>query len=74
MTRVIKCLDTGRAAVVDPGGEVDRIMDAVREMEATVEKVILTHAHVDHCAASDVLRRRLGVPIEGPHEDDRRQH
>jgi hydroxyacylglutathione hydrolase len=39
-------------------------------MQATVEKIILTHAHVDHCAASDVLRQQLGVPIEGPHPDD----
>ena len=39
-------------------------------MQATVEKIILTHAHVDHCAASDVLRKQLGVPIEGPHPDD----
>lgn len=67
---VIKCLDTDRAAIVDPGGEVDRILDVVQEMDAKVEKVILTHAHVDHCAVSDVLRQQLEVPIEGPHEDD----
>lgn len=67
---VIKCLDTGRAAIVDPGGEVDRILDVVQEMDAKVEKVILTHAHVDHCAVADVLRQQLEVPIEGPHEDD----
>lgn len=67
---VIKCLDTDRAAIVDPGGEVDRILDVVQEMDAKVEKVILTHAHVDHCAVADVLRQQLEVPIEGPHEDD----
>lgn len=67
---VIKCLTTGRAAVVDPGGDVERIMGAVEQMEATVEKVILTHAHMDHCAAADVLRQQLEVPIEGPHEGD----
>ena len=39
-------------------------------MDATVEKVILTHAHLDHCAASDVLRQQLEVPIEGPHRGD----
>ena len=42
----------------------------VEQMKATVEKVILTHAHLDHCAASDVLRQQLGVPIEGPHKED----
>jgi len=67
---IIKCEATGRAAIVDPGGDVERILAAVDQMQATVEKVILTHAHLDHCAASDVLRQRLGVPIEGPHRED----
>jgi hydroxyacylglutathione hydrolase len=67
---VIKCMATGKAAIVDPGGDVERIMGAVEQMGASVEKVILTHAHLDHCAASDVLRQQLDVPIEGPHKGD----
>jgi hydroxyacylglutathione hydrolase len=67
---VIKCEETGKAAIVDPGGDVDRILAAVEQMGATVEKIILTHAHMDHCAASDVLRQQLEIPIEGPHKDD----
>lgn len=67
---IIKCMASGQAAIVDPGGDVERILAAVEKMQATVEKIILTHAHVDHCAASDVLRQQLGVPIEGPHPDD----
>jgi hydroxyacylglutathione hydrolase len=67
---VIRCQSTGRAAIVDPGGDIERILGVVDEMDASVEKVILTHGHLDHCAASDVLRRQLGVPIEGPHRDD----
>ena len=67
---VIKCEATGRAAIVDPGGDVERILQAVDQMDATVEKIILTHAHMDHCAASDVLRQQLDIPIEGPHKDD----
>jgi hydroxyacylglutathione hydrolase len=67
---IIKCEATGKAAVVDPGGDIDRIMDAVKQMDATIEKVILTHGHMDHCAASDVLRQQLQVPIEGPHKED----
>jgi glyoxylase-like metal-dependent hydrolase (beta-lactamase superfamily II) len=67
---VIKCESSGKAAVVDPGGDVERILGAVEKMGATVEKVILTHAHMDHCAASDVLRQQLDIPIEGPHQDD----
>ena len=67
---VIKCERSGKAAIVDPGGEVDRILAAADKMEAVVEKVILTHAHADHCAGADVLRRKLAVPIEGPHRGD----
>ena len=67
---VIKCETSGRAAIVDPGGDVDRILAAVQQLDATVEKIILTHAHMDHCAAAGVLRQQLEVPIEGPHRDD----
>ena len=67
---IIKCESTGKAAIVDPGGDVERIMAAVEKMEATVEKVILTHGHMDHCAASDILRQQLGIPIEGPQKAD----
>ena len=67
---IIKCESTGKAAIVDPGGDVERIMAAVDKMDATVEKVILTHGHMDHCAASDVLRQQLSIPIEGPQKAD----
>lgn len=67
---VIKCEATGRGAIVDPGGDIENILGAVDKMGATVEKIILTHAHMDHCAASDVLRQQLKVPIEGPHRED----
>jgi glyoxylase-like metal-dependent hydrolase (beta-lactamase superfamily II) len=68
---VVKCEQSGKAAIVDPGGDVERILQAVKAMDAEVEKILLTHGHMDHCAASDVLRQQLNVPIEGPHEGDR---
>ena len=67
---IIKCQATGKGAIVDPGGDAERILEAANKMEVEVEKVILTHAHLDHCAASDILRKQLEVPIEGPHEGD----
>lgn len=67
---IIKCASSGKAAIVDPGGDVERILETVDKMQASVEKIILTHAHLDHCAASDLLRKQLGVPIEGPHRGD----
>jgi len=68
---VIKCESTGKAAIVDPGGDTERILATVEKMAATVEKILLTHGHMDHCAASDVLRKQLKVPSEGPEEGDR---
>ena len=67
---IIKCETTGRGAIVDPGGDVERILAAAKKMDAQLAKIILTHAHLDHCAASDVLRRQLEIPIEGPHRED----
>jgi len=62
---------TGRAAVADPGGDLDRIDAALRDCGATLEKVLLTHGHIDHCGQAAEYARRHGVPIEGPHPDDR---
>lgn len=67
---IIKCLATGRGAVVDPGGDVEQILEAARKMDVVIEKILLTHGHMDHCAAADVLRQRLGVQIEGPEKAD----
>src|SRR5215208_6288316 len=60
-----------RGAVVDPGGDVDRIVAAVETTGLTVEKILLTHGHIDHAGGATELKERLRVPIEGPHEADR---
>jgi len=67
---IIKCVDTGKGALVDPGGDVERVLEAAEKMGAAIEKILLTHGHMDHCAAADVLRQRLAVPIEGPEKED----
>ena len=61
---IIQCQATGLAAIVDPGGDIERIEAAITKMDATVEKILLTHGHLDHCAAADVLRQKLTVPME----------
>ena len=58
-------------AVVDPGGDLDRIESAIRSQGVTVEKILLTHGHIDHAGGAAELKERLGVPVEGPHEADR---
>jgi hydroxyacylglutathione hydrolase len=60
-----------RAAVVDPGGDLPRILAAIEETGVTPEKIVLTHGHIDHAGGAAELKERLGVPIEGPHRDDK---
>jgi len=61
---------SGKAAVVDPGGEPDKIMAAAREMDAEIVKIWLTHGHLDHAGAAEEIKRRTGAPIEGPHREE----
>lgn len=68
---ILVCERTGRAAVVDPGGDLPRLREALASLGATLEKVLLTHGHMDHCGAADSVRREFGVPIEGPHREDK---
>ncbi len=64
------CEETKKAAVFDPGGDLLRIQEAVGKVGVTVEKILLTHGHIDHAGGAAELKERLGVPIEGPHRAD----
>ena len=65
------CPTTNRAAFVDPGGEVDRLFEVLEKRGATLEKVLVTHGHIDHCGGVAEVAGRAGVAVEGPHPDDR---
>ncbi|HXI88294.1 MAG TPA: MBL fold metallo-hydrolase [Parvularculaceae bacterium] len=60
----------GKAAVVDPGGEPDKIMAATKNMNAEIVKIWLTHGHLDHAGAAEEIKRRTGAPIEGPQKEE----
>ena len=64
------CTRTMRGAFVDPGGDLDRLKAAAKQAGVTIEKILITHGHIDHCGQAGILAAELGVPIEGPHEDD----
>ncbi|MBK5964970.1 hypothetical protein CCR95_12975 [Thiocystis minor] len=64
------CERTRRAAIIDPGGEPDRILALIAELNLEPERILLTHGHLDHVGASGDLAERLGLPIVGPHPDD----
>lgn len=61
---------SGKAAVVDPGGEPDKIMAAAEQIDAKIEKIWLTHGHLDHAGAAEEIKRRTGAPIEGPQKEE----
>ncbi len=61
---------TNKAAVVDPGGDIPRIVAALEKNGLTLEKVFVTHGHLDHCGAAKTLATKYGVPIEGPNQAD----
>lgn len=64
------CTETHKAAVVDPGGDLDRILAAAEDEGVILEKILLTHAHIDHAGGTAELAKSAGLPIEGPHKDD----
>ena len=68
---LIWCTKTMRGAFVDPGGDLPKLREAVRQTGVTIEKILLTHGHIDHCGSAGIFAEELGVPIEGPHEEDR---
>jgi hydroxyacylglutathione hydrolase len=68
---LIWCTETMRGAFVDAGGDLERLKAAAEKMGVTIEKLLVTHGHLDHCGQTGVLARELGVPIEGPQEEDR---
>lgn len=68
---LIWCTDTMKAALVDPGGDIDRLLAGVKQAGVTIEKLLLTHGHIDHAGATGELAEKLAVPIEGPQEEER---
>jgi glyoxylase-like metal-dependent hydrolase (beta-lactamase superfamily II) len=65
------CERTRRVAIVDPGGGSELILDLIGRLALVPECILLTHGHIDHVGATGTLAPRLGVPIIGPHRDDR---
>ncbi len=65
------CEQTNKAAVIDPGGDIDRIMQQVDEEKVVLESILVTHGHLDHIGAVKELADKYALPIFGPHLEDR---
>ena len=68
---LIWCTQTNKAALIDPGGDLDKLKAGVAKAGVELEKILITHGHLDHCGQAGMLAKELGLPIEGPHEADR---
>ncbi|VAX06556.1 Hypothetical metal-binding enzyme, YcbL homolog [hydrothermal vent metagenome] len=67
---LICCEETNRAAVVDPGGEIDHIIAEAEKIGFEIEKILITHGHIDHAGGAGALAEKLSIPIEGPQKED----
>jgi len=67
---LVICEETNKAAIIDPGGEPERILSAVKNHNVTVDKIILTHGHLDHVGGAETLAEQLNIPIIGPEKED----
>ena len=65
------CTATKKATVIDPGGDVPKILAAIKQADVTVDQIWITHGHIDHVGGAAELRDALKVPIEGPHLADK---
>ncbi len=67
---IIWCENSAKAAVIDPGGDVDQIRRKLTELDLTLEKILLTHGHLDHVGGTAAMKRESEVPVIGPHRAD----
>jgi glyoxylase-like metal-dependent hydrolase (beta-lactamase superfamily II) len=67
---IVWCARTRQAAVIDPGGEIPRLLAAIADQQLTLTAIWITHAHVDHAGGAAALQAATGVPIIGPHPAD----
>ena len=65
------CEKTRQTAVIDPGGDIERVVNFLDQEKLTLAKILVTHGHIDHAGGVAALAARTGVPIEGPQEEDR---
>ena len=68
---IVWCVKTKKAAIIDPGGEVPRLLEILKDQGLTLEKIWITHGHMDHAGGTAALKDATGCPIEGPHPDDK---
>lgn len=64
------CEETREAAVIDPGGDIQKILALINRLQLVLVKVLLTHGHLDHVGGAKAIATQVNIPIIGPHNDD----
>ena len=67
---LVWCSNTNSAALIDPGGDIELLLGAVKEEQVVLEKILLTHGHLDHVGGAQRIAEQLNIPIIGPHQAD----
>ncbi len=67
---LLVCEQTRQAALVDPGGDLDILLETVKQKGVTLESILVTHGHLDHVGGVAALSQKLSLPIIGPHVED----
>ncbi len=68
---LLVCEKTGKAALVDPSGDAELLLETIEEQGGVLESILLTHGHLDHVGATAEIADKFSIPIEGPHHDDK---
>ena len=68
---IIYCAETKRCAFVDPGGDIEILLNKAKQEDLIPEKILLTHGHIDHAGGANELSEILNLEIEGPHFADK---
>ncbi|MFA0439813.1 hypothetical protein BCU70_11045 [Vibrio sp. 10N.286.49.C2] len=67
---IVWCDETMKGVLIDPGGDIEQLQVLIEELGVQVEKLVLTHGHLDHVGGTEPLSKKLNVPIVGPHKAD----
>lgn len=67
---IIWCSETNQAAIVDPGGDLEKVLAVISKYQIDVRQILLTHGHLDHAGGASSLAKDLEVPVIGPHIED----
>lgn len=68
---IIYCNETKKCAFVDPGGDIELLLNKAKENDLIPEKILLTHGHIDHAGGASELSEILNINIEGPSIEDK---